>query len=174
MFRKSSNFSLFLETFIDDCYSNQNFDSLVYYDDTIVTNYIDFNLGFGRFYNQGIFCDLYQGEGFGYVFYEGYFGETNPDMSGLIIFPEKEPEGGFCEEAISKDGIYYSSVYEFPTGITFNNDYPVKEEQNPKYRSLEKIKVEIQFEYNILQTLCFVKSNDSWYLLYIDDCDYSA
>lgn len=119
--RNSSDFKLFIAYFLGKTFSGKNFDSLVYSSSPEFLELIDVKIvGFGRFWNQGVYCNLFVNNNFGYNFYEGYFGEIQPDISRLKYFSNKAPEGGFCEEATSPDGIYYSQVSELPEDISMD------------------------------------------------------
>jgi hypothetical protein len=160
-FRNSSNFEHFLYYFLSTVYSKKNIDSLIYVSSPIILDLIDPNIGFGRLWNVGAYCNLH-----GYDFHEGYFGETAPQIVNLSFFKNQKPEGGFCDEASSPNGVYYSQV----------NDLPEYWEMEPplKLKYLKKIVVQVQYDNWIAKTFYFVKSNNKWFLLYINDCDCSA
>jgi hypothetical protein len=171
--RNSSDFKTFLSTFLSETFSSINFDSIVYVSSPLFLKFIEKkSLGFGRFYNIGASCNLYNDNGFGYHFYEGYFGEIQPDISNLVYFQNKEPEGGFCEEATSPDGIYYKQVYELPKDWDMVKGVRIPTPN--KYKNLRKINVQIQYEKWVKKSLYFIELNKKWYLLYIQDCDCSA
>ena len=171
--RNSSDFKLFIAYFLGKAFSGKNFDSLVYSQSPVFSEFIDVrNVGFGRFWNQGIYCNLFVNNNFGYNFYEEYFGEINPDISRLKYFANNAPKDGFCEEATSPDGIYYSQVSELPKDYDMENDKAIP--SPTKYKNLNKMKVEIQYKKWIIKTLYFIEYKTKWYLLYIDDCDCSA
>jgi len=172
--RNSSDFKLFIAYFFKQTFSGKNFDSLVYVSSPLITQFIDTKfIGFGRFWNMGTYCNLYVNDNnFGYNFYEGYFGEIQPDISRLKYFSNKAPEGGSCEEATSPDGIYYSQVSELPEDYDMENDKAVP--TPTKYKNLKKMIVHIQYKKMIIKTLYFIEYKTKWYLLYIDDCDCSA
>jgi hypothetical protein len=172
--RNSSDFKLFISYFLGKTFSDKNFDSLVYSSSPEFLELIDVkNVGFGRFCNQGIYCNLYvNNDNFGYNFYKGYFGEIQPDIFRIKYFSNKAPEGGFCEEATSPDGIYYSQVSELPEDYDMENNKAVP--APTKYKNLKKMKVEIQYKNWIIKSLYFIEYKTKWYLLYINDCDCSA
>ena len=70
--RESRDFKTFLTYFINQTYSNNNFDSLIYVSSPLINEFIDSKIGFGRFSNPGVYCSLFEEEGWGYNFYEGY------------------------------------------------------------------------------------------------------
>ena len=100
--RYSRDFGTFLRSFLMTAYSGMNFDSLMYYGSPIVDDYISRDLGYSRFYNIGIHC-----ESFGYELFDNQIGEIQPAINMLDFFPEREADGGFCEEATTPDGVYY-------------------------------------------------------------------
>jgi hypothetical protein len=168
-----SDFKLYISYFLGKTFSGKNFDSLVYTSSPVFLEFIDVkSVGFGRFWNMGASCNLYVNNDFGYNFYEGYFGETQPDISRLNYFSNKVPEGGFCEEATSPDGIYYNQVSELPEDWDMENGKRVP--APIKYKNLKKMKVDIQYKNMIIKSLYFIEYKTKWYLLYIDDCDCSA
>lgn len=171
--RNSSDFKLFIAYFLGKTFSGKNFDSLVYSSSPVFLEFIDLkSVGFGRFWNMGVYCNLYVNNDFGYNFYEDYFGQIQPDISRLKYFSNKYPEGGFCEEATSADGIYYNQVSKLPEDWDMENDKYVL--APIKYKNLKKMKVDIQYENMIIKSLYFVEYKTKWYMLYIDDCDCSA
>jgi tetratricopeptide (TPR) repeat protein len=171
--RNSLDFKIFLKYFLNQTFSGKNFDSLVYVSSPLLAEFVNTDfIGLGRFWNMGVACTLYEADQFGYNFYEGYFGSIQPETSALIYFSNKTPDGGFCDEAISPDGIYYKQVSELPTDWD-----PVDGTIIPspnKYKNLKKMKVEIQYEKTIIKILYFIEYKNKWHLLYIYDCDCSA
>jgi len=170
--RNSSEFETFLNYFLSTVYSEKNIDSLIYVSSPLIMDFVDQKIGFGRFYNPGVFCTLYTFDGFGYNFYDDYFGKTAPKISNLSFFKNQNPEGGFCDPASSQNGIYYKNVSNLP------EDYDMmKGESIPpplKLKNLNKMVVQVQFDYWIAKTLYFVELNNKWFLLYINDCDCST
>jgi hypothetical protein len=171
-FRNSSNFEHFLYYFLSTVYSKKNIDSLIYVSSPIILDLIDSNIGFGRFWNLGAFCNLYNSDGFGYHFYEGYFGETAPEIVNLSFFKNQKPEGGFCDEASSPNGVYYSQVNDLPEDWDMEKGESIPPPLKLKY--LKKFVVQVQYDNWIAKTFYFVESNSKWFLLYINDCDCSA
>ena len=170
--RNSSEFETFLNYFLSTVYSEKNIDSLIYVSSPLIMDFVDQKIGFGRFFNMGAACNLYNSDDFGYNFYEDYFGETAPKTSNLSFFKNQNPEGGFCDEASSQNGIYYKNVSNLPEDWDME-----KGESIPpplKLKHLNKMVVEVQFDYWIAKTLYFVELNNKWFLLYINDCDCSA
>lgn len=171
--RNSSDFKLFIAYFLGKTFSGKNFDSLVYSSSPEFLELIDVkSVGFGRFWNQGLYCNLYVNNNFGYQFYKGYFGEIQPDISRLKYFSNKAPVGGYCEEASSPDGIYYSQVSKLPEDYDMENNKSVP--APIKYKNLKKMIVDIQYKNMIIKSLYFIEYKTKWYLLYINDCDCSA
>jgi hypothetical protein len=171
-FRNSSNFEHFLYYFLSTVYSKKNIDSLIYVSSPIILDLIDPNIGFGRFWNVGAPCNLYKSDGFGYHFYEGYFGETAPEIVNLSFFKNQKPEGGFCDEASSPNGVYYSQVNDLPEDWDMEKGESIPPPLKLKY--LKKFVVQVQYDNWIAKTFYFVESNSKWFLLYINDCDCSA
>ena len=171
-FRNSSKFENFLFYFFSNIYSKKNIDSLIYVSSPTILNLIDKNIGFGRFWNMGASCSLFSSDGFGYNFYENYFGETEPEILNLSFLKNQKPKGGFCEEASSPNGIYYSQVDKLPEDWDMEKGESIPTPQKLKY--LKKFVVEVQYDSWIVKTFYFVESNNKWFLLYIDDCDCGA
>lgn len=170
--RNSRDFKTFLSTFLSETFSGKNFDSIVCVSSPVFLKFIEAkSLGFGRFFNSGMYCTLYNNDGFGYFFNEAYFGQIEPDISNLVYFQNKEPEGGSCEEATSSDGIYYNEINELPRNYDVEKDVYIPSPN--KYKNLRKIRVGIQLE-KFVRTLYFIEFNTKWYLLYIDGCDCGA
>lgn len=170
--RNSSEFETFLNYFLSTVYSEKNIDSLIYDSSPLIMDFVDEKIGFGRFWNAGAICNLYNSDDFGYNFYEGYYSEIEPKTSNLSFFENQKPEGGFCDEASSSNGIYYRQVSDLPEDFNIE-----KAEWIPAplmLKHLKKMAVQVQFDYWIVKTLYFVELNNKWFLLYIDDCDCSA
>jgi hypothetical protein len=173
--RNSNDFSIFLKYFISKVYSEKNFDSLVYHESVILRTFINTKLGIFRTFNPGIYRTLYGKNddwNYGYNFHEGYNGEIEPNISNFLIYSNKLPEGGFCDEATSPDGIYYNQVFETPTYDDAMNGKSYS--TTAKYKNFNKKIVVILKDKFIKQTLYFIEVNKKWYLLFIDDCDCSA
>jgi hypothetical protein len=173
-FRNSSNFEHFLSYFISNVYSNTNIDSLVYVSSPVISDLTNSNTDFGRFYNLGAYCNLYnKSSNFGYHgFGSEYFGDKEPDIANLPFFKDKYPDDGYCEEASTPNGVYFSKVDDLPEDVDMETgDYiPAPS----KLKNLKKMKVEILNDKWVTTTLYFIQSNNKWFLLYIDDCDCSA
>jgi len=166
------HFEVFLRKFLPKTYSEKKFDSLVYVSSPIVMRFTHKKLGFGRFWNRGVYCNLYKKRSFEYPFNENYFGEIEPKTTKLKFYPEQIPNDGFCEESTSPDGIYYKTVEDFP------QDWDMEKSEyiptSAKLKKLNKKVVYIQSQKWITKKLYFVKSGKKWFLIYIDDCDCSA
>jgi len=167
--RNSSNFETFLSYFIFSTCSEQNIDSLIASSSPLIMKFIDSNIQFGRFYNQGVTCTLYNSSDYGY---NDYYGDPFPKMSNISFYENKDPNGGFCEEASSPDGIYYKQIYDLPKDY---DPIEIRDIPAPYYlRNLKKMEVNIQFNYYIANTFYFVKYKNKWVLLYTYDCDCST
>lgn len=167
--RNSSNFETFLSYFIFSTCSEQNIDSLIASSSPLIMKFIDSNIQFGRFYNQGILCSLYNSSDYGY---NDYYGDPFPKMSNISFYENKDPNGGFCEEASSPDGIYYKQIYDLPKDY---DPIEIRDIPAPYYlRNLKKMEVNIQFNYYVVNTFYFVKYKNKWVLLYTYDCDCSS
>lgn len=166
------HFEVFLRKFLSKTYSEKKFDSLVYVSSPIVMNFTNKKLGFGRFWNRGVSCNLYKSGNLGYVFYDNHFGEIQPQTTKLKFYREQNPKDGFCEEASSPDGIYYKKVEDFPQDWDMEKSKPIP--TSAKLKKLNKKVVYIQTEKWIKKTLYFVQLGKKWFLIYIDDCDCSA
>ena len=167
--RNSSNFETFLSYFIFSTCSEQNIDSLIASSSPLIMKFIDSNIQFGRFYNQGITCTLYNSSDYGY---NDYYGDSFPKMSNISFYENKDPNGGFCEEASSPDGIYYKQIYDLPKDY---DPIEIRDIPAPYYlRNLKKMEVNIQFNYYVVNTFYFVKYKNKWVLLYTYDCDCSS
>jgi len=172
--RNNPDFKVFLPTFLSECYFQHNIDSLVYSNSPVVTKFIHKELGIERYYNPGTFCVRFDKEnGYGYIVpANGNWGGSNKIQ--LSNYYTTEPVDGFCEESSSPDGIYYTSVKEFPpvpdpetgklTPTTLLNDKGV----------WSKMKVIILSKHWIVKEMYFVQIGSIWYLVYIKDCDCSA
>jgi len=184
-FRNSSEFETFLYYFFSSVYSEKNIDSLIYVSSPLIMDLIDQKIGFGRFWNMGAYCNLYNSNPFGaiagtiadldvlgYNFYDDYFGETEPKTSNLSFFENQEPEGGRCEPSSSPNGIYYRQVNNLPEDWDMEKGESIPPPSMLKH--LKKMAVQVQFDYWIAKTLYFVELNNKWFLLYINDCDCSA
>ena len=163
-------FENFLTNFLAQTFSGKKFDRLVSVSSPLILKFTDAkNLGFGRFWNMGIYCSLYDTGTFGYDLSAG---EEMPRIGNLKYFPDRNPEGGFCEESTSPDGIYYKLATELPEDYDIENDRTIP--TPTKLNNLHKMRVNIQFDLWVIKTLYFVEFNGKWNLLYIDDCDCSA
>ena len=93
-------------------------------------------------------------------------------MSKLSFYENKDPSGGFCEDASSPNGIYYKQIYDLPKDY---DPIEIRDIPAPYYlRNLKKMEVNIQFNYYVVNTFYFVKYKNKWVLLYTYDCDCSS
>lgn len=107
-------FKTFLNNFLATTFSGKNFDSLVFFSSPLIREFTNKEIGFGRYWNNGIYSNLSNAEGYGYYFGDGYWGDIEPKIYNLTHFLNKEPKDGFCDEATSPDGIYYKQVFKLP------------------------------------------------------------
>ena len=168
----TAEFKTFLNYFLVTAYSGKKFDSLVYVSSPLIREFINKEIGFGRFWNNGIYNNLYDSDGYGYNFGDGNWSEIEPNVSNLTHFLNKDPKEGFCDEATSPDGIYYKQVFKLPGYYDMEKDMAMSAPS--KYNNFKKMIVEIQHNKWIIKTLYFIEYKNNWYLLYIDDCDCSA
>ena len=89
-FRNSKNFENFLYSFLSTVYSNQKIDSLISISSPRILDFVEPSIGFGRFWNMGAACNLYN-EGN----YEYYDFPVQPDVADLPFFKDQDPQGGF-------------------------------------------------------------------------------
>ena len=173
-FRNSINFEHFLSYFISYVYSNTNIDSLVYVSSPVISDLTNSNLDFGRFYNLGAYCNLYRNSSnFGYhEFGSEYFGDKEPNIVNLPFFKDKYPDDGYCEEASSPNGVYFSEVDELPEDVDMETEVHIP--TPARLKNLKKMRVEILNDKWVTKTLYFIQSNNKWFLLYINDCDCSG
>ena len=166
-FRNSSDIGNFLYYFFSAAYSKKNFDSFIESSSPIFLDLVDEYLGFGRFWNPGIYCALHTSGNFGFTYLK-----LEPDVSNFKFFKNKSPNGGFCEPATTPDGIYYKEVSSLPQDVDVeHSDYiPVPR----KFEYLEKVVVDVVYEKWIISTFYFAKYNGRWFLIYSYDCDCSA
>ena len=174
-FRDSKYFETFLNYFLLTTYSEKNIDSLIYVSSSKIMQFTNRDIPLGRFYNLGAECNLYsEKEKFGFDFYDSYYGDVLPNVLGLTFFGGKEPNGGFCDEASTPNGIYFRQINDLPSYdselISSNKNYSIRNH----LKDSVKVVVQIQFNYYIYETLYFVYYKNKWVLLYIDDCDCSA
>lgn len=108
-FRDSRNFENFLYSFLSTVYSNQKIDSLISISSPRILDFVEPSIGFGRFWNMGAACNLYSEGDFGY-----YGLPVQPDVANLPLVKNQDPQGGFCDEASTPDGIYYKQVNNLP------------------------------------------------------------
>ncbi len=167
--RNSSNFETFLSYFLLTTYSEKNIDSLIANSSPLVMKFTDSNIEFGRFYNQGVACRLYTTDDYGY---NSFYGKKSPKLSNIFFYKNKTPIEGFCEEASSPDGVYYKQISTLPEDY---DPIEIKDIPAPYYlRNLEKMEVNIQLNYFVVNTFYFVEYRNKWVLLYTNDCDCSS
>ena len=145
----------------------QKIDSLISISSPRILDFVEPSIGFGRFWNIGAACNLYNKGN-----YEYYDFPVQPDVADLPLFKNQDPQGGFCDEASTPDGIYYKQVYDLPEDWDDETGESIPSPRKLKY--MNKIMVQVQYNYWVVKTMYFIESNDKWYLLYFDDCDCSA
>lgn len=150
-------------------YFNHDIARLIYYGAPITEKYLHKKIGFTRFYNPGAMCVPYE-----YELYEVSTEYKAQEIKSLRYYRNQSPEGGFCEEARSPDGVYYEKTKGLP-------GYPDVETGDynaiglPKeYVNAPVMLVYIQNNLAITKTMYFVFADGTWWLAVIDDCDCSA
>ena len=104
----------------------------------------------------------------------------SPKMSNISFYENKSPDGGFCEEASSPNGVYYKQIYDLPENGTYEpisntGDWEYKIIPEPySIRNSKKMEVNILMDNFISAKLYFVEYKNKWVLLYKDDCDCGA
>lgn len=170
--RNAADFSIFINYFLNTCYYNNNLDSLVYHSSAIISPFIHKEAGFGRYFNEGAFCNLYTTAPYNYLFNENYQGKKCT-YSNLPLF-NKKPKEGFCEESRDPNGVYFYAITEFPDTWNHEEDKALKTKLPPQFEAVNKIKVDILFNQYIDQQFYFAQIDKIWYLIFIYDCDCSA
>lgn len=169
--RNSTNFGIFLKGFITNAFSGKNFDSLAQHQSPVVMDYVHKDLGLGRFYNMGVYCNLYEGKDLGYDNSPG-FAQKQPYISWMKFRANKLPNDGFCDPSKSPNGIYYKETQDLPRDWDMEDSKakPMPE----KFKSLKKMTVYILYDKYVIKSLYFVLYKGKWNLIYINDCDCSA
>jgi hypothetical protein len=72
---------VFLKKFLEDVYSGKDFNRMVSTSSPLLQEYIDEELGFGRLWSAGIYCNLYTLDNYGLEDSQS----INPDISGLFF-----------------------------------------------------------------------------------------
>ena len=163
----SDGFNLFIKDFLDTSFYGKNTDSLLRYQSGIIYKYVNKEIGFTRFYNPGIACVPQA-----YNKHNSHY-ENNPKLN-LNLYNEIELNNGFCEESSNKDGIYIYDIKELP-------EYPSGKEYDmiafplpKKYKNAPLKVVTVLYKKWIVKTLYFIKADNKWNLVLINDCDCSA
>jgi hypothetical protein len=170
--RNSADFPTFIRYFLHTCYYNNNIDSLLYSTSPLVNDFIHKDVGFGRYWNQGASCNLFKKAPYNYPFYESYFGETC-NLKDLELF-NKKPVDGFCEDSKDTNGAYYYSVTKFPDAWDMGKNKLVKVNLATKFNQAVKMEVDVMVDAYIAKQFYFAQINNTWYLVFIDDCNCSA
>jgi hypothetical protein len=180
---KSSKFEFFLPYFLNEAVSGKNFDSLIYVSSPITEKFINKKeLGFGRFVNLTMWCNLYgssnpnpEGGNMIYGFVQGLPShEFRPNLSILPYFAKSAPALALCEEQLGSDGIYYHEVKELIHSTWNESEEIIEKSYFERLENFEKMKVEIIVRGYLIKTFYFIDYKNRWYLLYVDDCDCSS
>jgi len=179
---KSSKFEFFLPYFLNEAVSGKNFDSLIFVGSPITEKFINKKeLGFGRFVNITMWCNLYgsstpnpEGGNMIYGFVQGMPShEFSSNLSILPYFAKSAPASALCEEHPGSDGIYYQEVKELIHSTWNESEEIIQKSYFEKFKNLKKMKVEIIIRGYLIKTFYFIDYKNRWYLLYVDDCDCS-
>lgn len=165
-----TSFEQYLSTFLNDCFWGKEIDRMVVDSSNQITKYYHKEIGFGRYYNPGIACGLFRGDGYGYVLDAIVSQPQNPNLK---YFKNRKPTINEDDEFSGEDGIYFYHVEKFPD-IWDGNERYIPVSLPSQFRKSKKVRVEIQYENMIIKTLYFIEINGGWYLTYFYDCDCSA
>jgi hypothetical protein len=180
---KSSKFEIFLPYFLNEAVSGKNFDSLIYVSSPITEKFINKKeLGFGRFNNLTMWCNLYgfsnpnpEGGNMVYGFVQGLPSlQFRPNLSILPYFAKSAPASALCEEHPGSDGIYYHEVKELIHSTWNESEEIIEKSYFERLENFKKMKVEIIIRGYLIKTFYFIDYRNRWYLLYVDDCDCSS
>jgi hypothetical protein len=174
--RMSADFEVFAASFLKAVFWGKNIDSLVHASSPLVGSYLHKDFPFGRYWNEGVFCNIYHGEELGYHFEGNYHGTVQALNKNYPFFKEKMPDDGFCEEATTADGLYYQLVKKFPAYQDPSADEdPSREVQvAARFKDAPIMNLKVQVDRYIVKDIYFIQIENIWYLAYFYDCDCSA
>ncbi|TPN83934.1 SH3 domain-containing protein [Aquimarina algicola] len=163
-----ASFKTYLAEVLETYFFGKRFDVLMHRSEVKPLKHKD--IGYFRLYNPGITCNI--------EFYENsksYRKEEYPEIPEVTYFENKMPINGFCEESKSPDGVYFTTVNEFPSYVILSDEFTNKKiDLQDKYNRGTKMKAVILHNKMIIKTLYFVALDNHWWLVVVDDCDCSA
>ena len=168
---KKLNFETFISEFLETCFFDQQFDSLVYAGSPLVKQFIHDEIGFLRYYKPGAICFSrgYREE----ELINGYLLRSYPRVD-FVFYPGKMPRYGLCMQSPDPDGIYYKRLEKLPPDFDFDDFVPKAPQLPEKYSNAPLMGLTIIENTASIKQLYFIYADNRWWLVIIDDCDCSA
>lgn len=174
-----NEFVMFLEEFLNDCFWDVNFNSLLKNNDQRLAKYIDPQMDIRRYYNPGSVAYLYtRDDNFGFEDFNDF--DTKANSGGKFSIKELSYEAMPCELDFNQQKgsieIYFWSVGSFPYIVVDTETFEMQEVTLP-YPDAEKIAVYLPDYYkdNVnVRAFYFVNTPSGWKIAFVDDSLCSA
>ena len=161
-------FPAFIEGFLNDCYWEKNFSSLLKTNDKTLAKYIDPKMDVRRYHAPGTVTKLAtRAENFGFTEYDDY--DLKPMHDGEIIL-EYINDGGSPEDLIytNSNVVYYVEMQQVPELLVNMETFETKPVKIA-YPSAEIMAVYLPDRYLNPRGFYFINTPSGWKLAFVDD-----
>lgn len=168
-------FVQFLYDFLNDCYWDKNFNTLLYNNDKVLAKYIDPKMDVIRYYNPGAIAELYRRtDNFGFDEYTDL--SFAPMVAGALNITHISDDQSPCELNFSdEDGtiLFYQSAENLPDEIINTESFELRPIKLP-YNNVDIKRVYLPDMYGNPIGFYFINTPAGWKLAAVDDSLCSA
>lgn len=172
----SDGFSMeFLHEFLNDCFWNKNFNTLLRNNDSKLSKYIDPKMDIIRYFNPGAISMLYRrSDNFGFDNYSDFAFE--PMVAGALNLSYLSDDQSPCEISFSDEqgtALFYQMAENLPDEMVNTETYETKPVKTP-YANAQIIIVYLPDSFGNPRGFYFVETPNGWKLVAVDDSLCSA
>lgn len=174
----SEEFMTFIEQFLNDCYWNVNFNTLLRDNDKRLAKYIDPKMDIRRYYNPGAIAHLYaRADKFGFDDYTDFV--TKPRAIEVFALYPLDNDAAPCDIDFVENNtvLYYQSTNSVPDVVVNTETYETASVELP-YPDAQMMVVYLPnyFKGNPTapRAFYFIKTPSGWKLAFVDDSLCSA
>lgn len=174
----SAEFTTFIQEFVDNCYLNVNFNTLLRNKDSRLSKYIDSKMDIRRYYNPGSIAYLYtRADNFGFDEYTDF--STKISANGEFALYPLENSLAPCDIDFSDNNkqLYYASVESVPEVVVNTETFEMAPVEVPyPEASIIVVYLPNYFKGNPTspRAFYFVETPSGWKLAFVDDSLCSA
>ncbi len=157
-----------LGSFLNDCYWEQNFNSLLRDNDKTLAKYIDPKMDIRRYHAPGTISILAsREEDFGFNSYSDF--ESKPERNDKVIIEYLLEDNHPCDAIFDQNNIIYYQYIQKLSDVVVDNETFETAPVDLAYANADIVAVYIPNEYGNPRGFYFVNTPEGWKLAFVDD-----